>query len=56
MSYDTNLATGLYLSSPIPLVVYKIVHYIRSPPEEPKVIPEHVGDPVAPTADEPSAV
>ena len=56
MPYDSNIAIGLYLSSPIPLIVRKAVYWYRSQPkEEPKEEPVSE-DPVAPTPDEPSAV
>jgi len=52
MSYDTNIAIGLYMSSPIPLIARKVVQYYQT---EPKQAPA-TEDPVAPTPDEPSAV
>lgn len=57
MPHDTDIAIGLYISSPIPVLVYKMLHYIHSPPpEEPKIPVVTTEDPTAPTADEPSAV
>lgn len=57
MPYDTNIAIGLYLSTPIPLIVRKVVqHYTYRPREESKHPQIVVEDPVAPSADEPSAV
>jgi hypothetical protein len=55
MPYDSNIAIGLYVSSPIPLLVYKVIRWYRSEPEQPKQKPSSE-DPVAPTPDEPSAV
>lgn len=56
MPYDKNIAFGLYISTPIPVLIYKIADCIRSPPAEPKIPPVSSEDPVAPTPDEPSAV
>jgi hypothetical protein len=55
MPYDTNIAIGLYMSSPIPLIARKVIQYYRTEPQEPKQTPSSE-DPVAPTPDEPSAV
>ena len=56
MPLDTNIAIGLYVSTPIPLIARKVIEHARSPPTEPKLPPGPTEDPVAPTPDEPSAV
>ena len=56
MPHDRDISIGLYMSSPIPVLVYRLFGYTRSPPEEPKVPVVTTEDPTAPTPDEPSAV
>ncbi len=56
MPLDTNIAIGLYVSTPIPLIARKVIEHARSPHTEPKLPPVSTEDPVAPTPDEPSAV
>jgi hypothetical protein len=53
MPLDTNIAIGLYVSTPIPLIARKVIEHART---EPKLPPMSTEDPVAPTPDEPSAV
>jgi hypothetical protein len=56
--FNNYAAIALYISSPLPLIVYKVVGRQPDPPqshpEPPKEPPPE--DPVAPTLDEPSAV
>jgi hypothetical protein len=53
--FNNYAAIALYISSPLPLIVYKVIRSNHEPhPEPPKEPPPE--DPVAPTLDEPSAV
>lgn len=56
--YNTYAAIGLYVSSPIPIIIYKAIqsHSEPEPQPEPPKEPPPTEDPVAPTLDEPSAV
>ena len=56
MPYDQTIALGLYLSSPVPFIVYKAIQWYYSEPEPEPKQPTPTEDPVAPTPDEPSAV
>ena len=56
MPLDTNIAIGLYMSTPIPLLARKVIECIRAHPQEPKPPTTPAEDPVAPTTDEPSGV
>ena len=50
--YNTYAAIGLYVSSPLPILIYRVT---RSYPKA-EAEPPPAEDPVAPTLDEPSAV
>ena len=54
--YNTYVAVGLYISSPLPLIVYKVTRTESQQQPEPPKEPSPTEDPVAPTPDEPSAV
>ena len=56
MSYDENIAFGLYLSAPVPLIVRKAIQWYHSEPKQEPKQESLSEDPVAPTPDEPSAV
>lgn len=56
--YNTYAAIGLYVSSPIPILIYRVTRSHSQPEQEaePPKEPPPTEDPVAPTLDEPSAV
>jgi len=54
--YNSYAAIALYVSSPLPLIVYKVTRTEPQRQPEPPKEPSSTEDPVAPTPDEPSAV
>ena len=55
-SFNSYAAIGLYVSSPIPIILYKVLQSQSQEEAEPPKEPPSTEDPVAPIPDEPSAV